>query len=293
MVVIISIILGCLFLFFAGKLGYKLIFKKNIKIEYYHNRLSAEIKRINTVIESAQKTPQDLAYILEFHNAANAELRILLQSVMFNNTELYGCAIAFEPFKHNKDSLYDAPYVYRNGDSLVFTNLNGPEYNYIYKDWYLIPKTLMKPTWSEPYYDEGGGNSLMSTYSVPFFKFDGAKEKFYGIVTVDVSIEWLANAVESIGKVLNGRAILISENGTILSAPDKNMIFKETIFTLATENKLPILREIGRDLQQGKSGVKEIEGFENQKRWFAFYSSVPANKWGLILLLPENELLEK
>ncbi|MDD4922142.1 MAG: hypothetical protein PHS30_06650 [Bacteroidales bacterium] len=290
MVIIILFILGGIILYFAGKLAYKEIFKRNIRIEYFQDRLSAEGKRMNAVIVSAQKTPQDLAYILEFHETDDSETNILLKSVLFNNEELYGCCIAYEPYQHKKDSLYDAPYVYRSADTLVFTNLNDPNYNYLYKDWYLIPKTLMKPTWSEPYYDEGGGNLLMSTYSVPLFKFDGSKDLFYGIVTVDVSIEWLTNAVQSIGRVLNGYAILISENGTILSAPNKDLIFHETIFTLAAEKNLPVLREIGRDLQQGKSGNRAIEKKMMKNYWHAFYSPIPANKWGLIILIPDHEL---
>ncbi len=292
MIVVISI-MGCLLIFFVGKLVYKAISKKEIMIEYHQNKLSAEARRINTIIESVQKTPQDLAYILEFHNAELSEMKILMESVLFNNEELYGGAIAYEPYMFHKDSLYYSPYVYRRGDTIVSTNLNDPEYNYFYKDWYLIPKTLKKSTWSEPYYDEGGGNLFMSTYSVPFFKFDGNKEKFSGIVTVDVSIEWIMNAVESIGKMMNGRAILISENGTIISAPNKNWIYNETIFTLATELNLPVLREIGKDLQKGISGLREINEFENQKNWRAFYSSIHANKWGLILLLHESQLYKQ
>ncbi len=32
---------------------------------------------------------------------------------------------------------------------------------------------LKTPVWSEPYFDEGAGNILMATYSVPFFQRDG------------------------------------------------------------------------------------------------------------------------
>ncbi len=292
-IMLAGIAIGCLFLFQAGKMAYREIFKKKLCINQFQDKLSAETKRINTIIESAQSTPQDLAAILEFHDTDDAEVKILLQSVLFNNPELFGSAIAYEAYMHNKDSLYDSPFVYRTGDTIAFTNLNGPEYNYFYKDWYLIPKTLMKPSWSEPYYDEGGGNSLMSTYSVPFYKFQGDKERFYGIVTVDVSIDILTKAVVSIGKTLKGYALLISENGTILSAPDSDLIFNETIFTLAVERKQPAFREIGRELQQGKSGYRKLVDPADQKEFYAFYSSVPANKWGLIILMEENELLKR
>ena len=61
----------------------------------------------------------------------------------------------------------------------MFSNLNGDEYNYFYKDWYLIPKTLNQPVWSEPYFDIGGGNLLMSTYSVPIYKLVDKNGEIY------------------------------------------------------------------------------------------------------------------
>lgn len=288
--IILFSILSIYMLYYAGELAYKEVFKLKIQTENFKDRMSSEVKRMNTVINSAQKTPNDLATIFEFHNTSEAEIKILLQSILFNNEELFGSAIAFEPYKYHPDSLYYSTYIHRQGDSVALSNLNGPEYDYFYKDWYLIPKTLKRPVWSEPYYDGGGGDMLMSTYSVPFFKFAGNNEQFCGIVTIDVSIEWLTRAVSSIGEVLSARAFLLSENGTVLSAPDQEWIYNETIFSLAEEKKLPILRVIGRELQQGKSGIKNIEDKDGQN-WFIFYEIIPASKWGLIMLISEDQLL--
>lgn len=286
----VIIIFSGLFLLFIGKKAYNEFFKKRSRVELFQSRISAEIKKISRIIESVQRTPQDLAYILEFQDIDNMEMRILLESVLFNTPELIGCAIAFEPYQFHKDSMYYAPYLYRSGDVNIYTDLNDPEYDYIHKDWYLVPKTLMKPTWSEPYYDTGGGTVLMSTYSVPFYKIENYKEKFKGIVTVDVSVEWLTGAVKAMGANWNGHAILMSENGTIITSPYKDWTYNETIFTLASEMNLPVLREIGRELQKGKSGLKQINTFENQKDWWVFYSPININKWGFIFLIQKDKL---
>jgi len=85
---------------------------------------------------------------------------------------------------------------------------------------------------------------------------------------------------------------LISENGTIIYAPNQDWTYNETIFTLADEMNLPLLREIGRELQKGKSGIKKIDKFENQKDWWIFYSSVRVNKWGFIFLIQKDQLFK-
>jgi sigma-B regulation protein RsbU (phosphoserine phosphatase) len=282
-----------LLIVFAGSLIYNGLYKKHSKVELFHNRMTAIVKKMSRLIEFVQKIPQDLVYILEFQDVDEQEMKILLESVLFNNLEICGSAIAFEPNQFYKDSLYHATYVYRKGDRNIYTNLNGPEYNYFNKEWYQLPKTLMKPTWSEPYFDTGGGNIFMSTYSIPFSKFDGYKEEFKGIVTVDVSIEELKRNVQSVGKLWNCYTILVSGKGTVLSAPYEEWIFKESIFTLASKLNVPVFSEIGSDLKKGISGTKNLGRFEDQNDWLVFYAIIPINQWGLIMLLPRNDFNKK
>jgi sigma-B regulation protein RsbU (phosphoserine phosphatase) len=293
MILVVLFILGCLVLYYFGKLAYKEIFRKHARIENVQNHLRAEIKRINSVIDAIQKIPQDLASILEIHDTNDEDAKILLQSVLFNNNELFGVNLAYEPYQYYKDSLFHDSYLYRSADSTIYDNRNDSTSNYFYMDWYLIPKTLMKPVWTEPYFETSGKHVFMSTFSVPFFRFDGTKEKFTGIISVDVSIETLTKRVDAIGKKMNGSAMLISENGTIMTAQDRNWINDETIFTLSTEKEIPVLREIGRELQKGISGVKKMDEFENQKDVYVFYSVIPINNWGFILFLPAEELSKK
>lgn len=290
MIFIVLFILGGLLLHYFGKIAYKEIFKKQARIEYIKSHLKAEIRRINSVVDAVQKIPMELADILEIHDTKDEDAKILLQSVLFNNNELYGVNLAYEPYHYFRDSLYHDTYVYRSADSTIYDNTNDSTYNYFYLDWYLIPKTLMKPVWSEPYFEESGEHVFMSTFSVPFYRFDGVRRKFTGIVSVDVSIETLTKRVDAIGGKMKGSAMMLSENGTIMTAPNKNWINNETMFTLSEEKKIAVLREIGRDLQKGISGVKKIDEFENQKDVYVFYSVVPINKWGFILFLPKEEI---
>ena len=291
MIMVLFFILGLLVLFYIGKLVYKEIFKKRVKIEYAQSRLSAGIKRINSVIEDIQKIPQDLADILAIQETRDAELEILLKSILFNNKELYGVAVSYEPYQYCKDSFFHDPYLYRRGDSIIFNQDFDSTDNYFYMDWYLIPKTLMKPNWTEPYFEKSGDHTFMSTFSTPFFRFSGTKEKFSGIVSVDVAIETLTNAVESFGKRMKGDVMLLSENGTVLASLDKDWINNQTIFTLGAEMNLPVLREIGRDLQKGISGLKKIDEFNDHKDVYAFYMVIPINKWGFVLFLSKEVLM--
>ena len=84
-------------------------------------------------------------------------------------------------------------------------------------DWYRIPKESKKSSWCEPYFDEGGAEVMMCTYSVPLANRDG---KVYAVLTADVSLEELTHHVAAIKPYSNSYAVLFSQKGqTLVGAP--------------------------------------------------------------------------
>jgi hypothetical protein len=59
---------------------------------------------------------------------------------------------------------------------------SGLGYDYLSSDWYELPVAARKDRWSPPYFDAGGGNIWMVTYSVPFW--NGGQVG--GIITIDL-----------------------------------------------------------------------------------------------------------
>ena len=253
-------------------------------------KLKGEVNKIQKFILSIEQIPQNLAYVLEFSNPKKDHLRILLNAVVANNDEVFGTSIAFEPNAYHKDTVYYAPYLYKKDGKIISVEPADSTYYYFSMDWYLIPKNLKKPVWIEPYFDEGssGGNIVLATYSVPFYSFDGTKETMIGIIAVDISLDWLEKIVSSIKLFDESYSLLVTENGTIISSPNREWPYNESLFSLAEENNLPVLRDIGRELQQGKSGFINVGKFGTTRDWWIYYTSIPANKWGILLMVPEG-----
>ncbi len=254
-------------------------------------RLNGVVNRIHELILSIEQVPKNLAYVLEFSNPNEEHLEVLLKAIVENNEEVYGTCIAFEPGAFNANIKYFAPYIYQKNGQVVSADAYDSTYYYFSMDWYLIPKTLQKPVWIEPYYDEGssGANIVLATYSSPFYYYDGLKETFKGVVTADISLDWLSNLVGTIKPYDSSYAILISENGTVLSAPNKQWAYNESIYTLADEQKQPQLREIGRNLKNGKAGYTKIANYQDGRSWWIFYKPIPKNNWGVLLFIPEEK----
>ncbi len=251
----------------------------------------ATVSKIETVLRSVEAVPQTIAGFLEEADYDKDQIMSLLHSIIEDNPEIYGATIAFEPYAFDKESLYFAPYFYKGEEKTEFTYLGGDDYQYFYWDWYKVPKELGAVVWSEPYYDEGGGNIIMSTYSVPFYKNIGGKREFMGIVTADISLSWLQDLVSAIKIGKTGYGFLISKNGTIVTHPTKSLIMNETIFTIAQVRQDTALQEIGQDMIKGNSGFVPSRDIVTAKMCWMAYTPLTLSGWSLAVLFPQAELM--
>jgi sigma-B regulation protein RsbU (phosphoserine phosphatase) len=252
--------------------------------------LEKDTERINLFVKSIEKIPKEVATILELQRLRIEEIKIVLDAIMLNSSEIFGTSVAFAPDLSKGTSPSKPLYAYRKDGKVKFKFLDAPGYDYFNKDWYLLPKILGQPVWVDPYFDKGGGGVFMTTYAVPFSFFDGVTGTFTGVVTVDVSIDWLTRFFNTEKKLPdNGFVTLLSEDGTVISAPQKEWEVNHTLFSLAVFLKLPELRRVGRDLQAGKSGTTKVTSPTTGKTVKIFYAPVPANHWGILYVIPEKE----
>lgn len=248
------------------------------------------VNKIDAVIGRVAKIPFNFAMVIENGMLNEQQITKMLQNIVSNNNEVYGSAIAFEPFSFDNNKYFSSIYVYKNGEKVVTANLNDPKYEYFYQDWYQIPAKLGKPVWSEPYFDEGGGNTLMTTYSVPFYKTENGIRKFWGIITVDVELNWLNKLVSSIKIYDTGFAFVISYAGTFVTHPNKNFIMNHTIFSLSEEHNIPSLREFGRKMIDRKSGFEKLNGVTIKDDSRIYYTPFNSNMWSLGVIFLDKEL---
>ena len=248
---------------------------------------------IEQVLSVVQKTPTNLANVLEQNSYSKDQIIQFLRLIIKNNPEIYGTGVFFEPHIYDKNGQPFGPYVYRENNKDTLKYLGGASYNYFTYDWYQLPKELGHATWSEPYYDEGGGNLVMSTYSVPLYRTVNGKKEFIGVIGADIPLDWLKKIVGSIKVYESGYGFMVSQTGTMITHPRKDVIMNETIFSIAEEQKSPQLREIGRQMISGKSSLAEMEyhNITNGKLSWIFYAPITTSGWSVGLVIPVDELL--
>ena len=289
-------ILGCATLIFAVTLGYNYYQSRVMLLaELESNAKNLAISLVNRVeIELAghEKLAQGLALALETGHYAESGIDALLKKTVQRNPTIYGAGISFEPFAFNPKKELFGPYFYRNGEQILSVDI---EQSYEIKpytewDWYKIPRQTGKQHWSEPYFDDGGGNTTMSTCALPFWgEVDGVR-KIRGIVGIDISLDHLTSLVSSVKVLQSGYAALLSRDGLILAHPRKDLIMKQSLFKLAEARQDKGLSEIVSKMAKGESGFAQNKNLIDQHSWL-YYAPIPSTGWILEIVFPEEELL--
>jgi len=252
------------------------------------NRLGATVNRVESVLKPVMKVPENAAAILEQKPIGEKEIKEYAQFIVSGNPEIIGATIAFAPEGEQRPF---AVRFYRDGKQIRMTDISGTVDPYTSKEWFSVPMKTGRPAWSEPYTEESLGDKLMSTYSVPFYRLSPKGVRILrGVVTADISLEWLRDIVSSIRFLKTGYGALISKNGTYVTHPDKKLIMSETLFTMAEKTGNPEQRELGRLMLSGQTGYYRMTTIYGKYSW-VFYQPIPSNEWVLGIAFPENEIL--
>lgn len=186
----------------------------------------------NTELSAAQmsdrfkKTNEMLRTTKEIFETLYAEEKLtadealsIIKNNLIHNEDAMGMAAIFEKNSISLDTpatsgLVDSeqrfiPYLYKDEAYITTEALNDYEIEGI-GDWYLIPRNEHRTVLTEPYtYDVGGESVLMTTFSVPLIDANGT---FFGVITTDLSIDYLNELVNAIAPE-DGYASIITGAG--------------------------------------------------------------------------------
>ena len=254
--------------------------------EHAHSELSKTIHQIDAVLHAVEIAVENTAWIVPHRLSSPDFMYDVTKRLLQNNEFIYGCAVAFEPNYFPSEGNHFSPYSYRDESGEIKSMQLGTDtYDYHYMDWYQIPKLLNKPYWSEPYYDEGGGEKMMTTYSKPLYD---SKGKLYAIITADLSLEWLTELVGKIQVFENSYNLMVSRNASYIVHPDHNLILNETIFSSTYGDKDESLKKLQDDMVNCRAG--EVLRTKEGQKFFVFYSPVETTQWVVAIVCPRSEL---
>lgn len=175
------------------------------------------VLQINQLMSEVEVAVRNSVWIVSEHLDTPDYMYGITRQLVENNAFIVGSAIAFEPdFFPGKGRLF-SPYSCVASNNVV-KSFPLP-YEYHRSEWYAEPRRLGQARWCEPYFDEGGGETLMSTYSVPIRDSTG---RIYAVMTSDISLDRLTRHVAAICPYPQSYAVMRSEKGEYLVPPPKD-----------------------------------------------------------------------
>ena len=255
-------------------------------------------EHVNAVLNTVEVAVANTVPEIEERLDNPDELYSIVERILRLNPVIVGSAIAFEPNYYPEKGVFFSPYAYYQDSVTIATKqLGTADYEYHYMDWYQIPKLLGKPYWSDPYYDSGGGEMTMTTYSLPLFNSHG---EMYAVVTADISLDWLTRQLDEIDRTNNNTdknvswdniksySFIISRNGSYIVHPDKERILNETFFSYAMESKDTTDDHIGYEMINGKQGKAAFnnDGVASN----IFYKPIQRTGWSMAIVVPNSTM---
>ena len=218
--------------------------------------------------------------------AAPDSLWSLVRRIVECNPSVSGSTIALaENYFPQKGRLF-SPYAFRDGNRIDTLNLGRESYGYPDKEWYVKPLETGEGYWSEPYYDTGGGEMLMTTYSVPVTDAEG---KVAAVLTADVSLDWFTDMVGNIDVYPEAFSALISRTGKLMVCPAPALVMKKTVQEVAADlADSTTVRDIGLAMLAGEEGSRQV--MYNGEKEYVFYAPIDRANWSMAIVIPQKEI---
>ena len=248
--------------------------------------LDGAISDMEAAMTDVEAALNSQIWVVKEHLSDPDYMYTVTRNLVDYNPLIVGSAVAFEPYYYPSKGEYYSPYSSTDPQSgkTVSKQLGSNDYDYFTAEWYQVPKLLMANRWSEPYFDEGGGNVMMITYSVPLWNEDGV---CFAVMTADVSLSSITDRLSEVHPYENSYPFMLGNSGAYVAHPEEAKTQHETIFTAAIASGDKDVFELGRKMLAGESGNSEIE--IEKERYLVTYGPL-YNGWSVAIVSPSNDV---
>lgn len=250
------------------------------------SELEATELKILDVVNQAESAVRNSVWIAQWCLNVPDSLVRVTQRIIADNPVVKGSTVALVPGYSKRYPLF-APYTaVRPDGSMESLSLATEEYDYPSQEWFTKPIEQDAGYWSEPYFDEGGGNILMVTYSMPI---KDAKGQTAAVLTADISLDWLTELVGNIHVYPNAYSMVVSRSGQFMVCPAETLVMRSTIKDIASqmEDSTGIAR-LNQAMLAGESGSMAIRA--RGMVHHVFFAPVSRTGWSLSIVIPDEEI---
>lgn len=273
--------------------------REGIREEVTH-RAESELKAKNLEIEkvtsAVEAVSRSTLWMIEKNINNPKEIEEILRETISNNDLLKGCGIGFKPNYFSSYGHWYEPYANRLADGSVETlQIGNKNHDYTVSEWYIIPMKTGKGYWTEPYYDEAGGKTLMVSYVQPV---RNDKDSIVAVFGVDVELNWLSNLINASHIYPSSYNIMVSRQGNLVACPVESLVMKRSLQEVTARIKDTAAMNVNQQMLEGISGQATIID-ENGEKNYVFFAPISRDStlskgeqlgWSMAVVCSDKEI---
>lgn len=218
-------------------------------------------------------------YKAKENELTKADYRVLIEKILSMNPNTLGSGLWLENYVYDSTTKYFGPYVYKDGDRLVYTeDYEAADYDYPNTDWYLAGKNAGNGVgWTNPYYDETSGITMITT-AVPVNTDKG----IVGVVSADYDLTTIQKIISEVKLEQTGFAFLLDSSGQFIAHKDTDKVMTQMI---NDDKDLSVIADKILNNENGSENVKV-----NGRDFKAYFLTLKSTGWKLVIMAPTAEL---
>ena len=244
--------------------------------------------RVDSILNRVEVASDMTKWLIQRHPDKADSMFVYSRGMLVNNPDFYNCSIAFEPYYFKEKGLYFSAYTKHVGDSIRTIQGGSVNYQYFFVDWFLMPKLLEKPCWTEPYMDLDVATNTSEMVTSYCQAIKDRQGQVIGVINTSLSITWLSQTISAVKPYPNSYSIMIGRGGTYFVHPDTTKITRQTIFTQTIETPDTALTALGYAMTKGEEGMKRmnIDGKDS----YVFYKPLGKTGCSMAIVCPEGDI---
>ena len=244
--------------------------------------------RVDSILNRVEVASNMTKWLVQRHPDRADSMFVYSRSMLENNPDFYNCSIAFEPDYFNDKGRYFSAYSKFVSDTIRTIQGGSDHYQYFFVDWYLMPKLLNRPCWTEPYFDLDVATNTSEMVTSYCQTINDKQGQVIGVINTSLSLNWLSNTISAIKPYPNSYSIMIGRGGTYFVHPDTTKITRQTIFTQTIEQPDTAMTALGYAMQHGEEGVKHmmVDGSD----CYVFYKPLGQTGCSMAIVCPESDI---
>ncbi len=186
------------------------------------NELMVSSLKIESIMENVETATKNMAWVMTEHLDDTNELYDFFHQLLFTNPDIADVAMAFSPSYYPQMGYWFEPSSSRSeGGEIVDEEIGSEQHDYLSMPWFKKVFDSGIGSWSEPYFDNSGGKSMVVTYAEPVFDLDG---KMAAVLGTDISLSFLSSLVENVRLYPNSFSKITSREGRLLAASPDSVV---------------------------------------------------------------------